>query len=242
MIEKTAGLVLHSLKYGETSVIARVYTRKLGLQSYLVPGVRKLKPRIRQNLFQPLTILDLVVYYKSNANLQRIKEISCPEPFRLIPWDVPRASIALFVAEVLLKTIREQESNESLFDYLTRSIRWLDQEQERISSFHLLFLVQLSRHLGFYPRENYLQGSRDCFNMQEGIFEKEMGDEKLFLNKELSHHLQQLQNSDYPGLSHLSIPAATRRALLYKLIDYYRLHMAGMTSLNSHRVMETVLS
>ncbi len=233
---------MHSLKYGETSVIVKVYTRQLGLQSYLVPGVRKLKPRIRQNLFQPLTILDLVVYHKGNANLQRIKEISCPEPFRLIPYDMPRTSIALFLAELMLKTIREQEANETLFDFLTESIRFLDDTADSVSNFHLLFLIRLSRFLGFYPRDNFQTGHTCFFNMQEGVFEKTMGDEKNFMNKELSTCLHQLQHSSYAGLPHLSIQASTRRALLHKLIDYYRLHTDGMQQLKSHAVLETVLA
>lgn len=240
MIEKTAGLVLHSLKYGESSVIVKIYTRKLGMQSYLVPGVRKRNARIRQNLFQPLSILDLVVYHKEQGNLQRIKEIGCPEPYRHIPFDIARTSIALFLAEVVLKSVREQEANEGLYDFLAESFRFLDATEGSVSNFHLLFLLRFSRFLGFAPRDNRAD-SCGFFNMQEGVYEQAMGDEKHFMDKALSSKLHLLQSSSFEGLQHLGISASVRRALLHKLIDYYRLHTDGMQQLKSLAVLESVL-
>ncbi len=123
--------MLHSIKYGETSVIARVLTRELGLQSYLVPGVRKPKARIRQNLFQPLCLLDLIVYHKEKEGLHRIKEITCPHPYESIPYDIPKTSIAIFLAEMLHHAIKSHEANPALFDFIRDSLLTLDQTKER---------------------------------------------------------------------------------------------------------------
>ena len=89
MIHKTTGIVLHSIRYGETSVIARVSTRELGIQSCLTPGVRKSRARVKYNLFQPLTPVDLVIYSKERGGLSRVREISCPEPLKSIHCHVP---------------------------------------------------------------------------------------------------------------------------------------------------------
>ena len=43
MYSQTKGIVLSSVKYSESSIICKVYTAKLGLQSYIVNGVRKRK-------------------------------------------------------------------------------------------------------------------------------------------------------------------------------------------------------
>ncbi len=82
MLIKTRGIVLSYLKYRETSIIARIYTERLGVQSYVVNGVRKAKPPGRIALFQPFTLLELVAYVaRGSGGLTRLSEFRCAEPF-----------------------------------------------------------------------------------------------------------------------------------------------------------------
>ncbi len=240
MIIKTSGIILHSLKYAETSIIARIYTRELGLQSYLVPGVRKTKAKIKQNLFQPLCILDLVVYHKEREGLHRIREISCPRPYSNIPYDIQKTSIAIFLAEIMQHALKSQEASPSLFDFLRDAFYHLDSTTEKIADFHLVFLLKLSRHLGFQPRNNY-DASRCFFNLSEGVFQHAEGHPEICLDKELSRHFFNIMRADLHLPESLVITKEYRKKLLHKIIDYYRHHLAGMPEVKSHGILETVM-
>ncbi len=240
MIEKTAGIILHSLKYSETSIIARVYTREAGLQSYLVPGVRKAKSRFKKNLFQPLSIVELVAYHKARGGLQHIKEISCPQPYDSLPYTITKTSVAVFLAEILNHALKNQETNIPLYDFLADAFRQLDQTSGNIANFHLVFLVRLSRYLGFNPRDNHDRHHR-FFNIREGLFQNRIDDPDYCLDERLSLVFLQFINSEPSPKQELNIIKDDRKLLLQKLIDYYRYHLEGMPEIKSHQVLETVL-
>lgn len=241
MIQKTTGIVLHSFRYGETSIIARVFTRDLGLQSYLVPGVRKSKAHIRQNLFQPLTIVDMVVYHREKPGLHHIKEINCLEAFSSIPYDIMKSSIAIFLSEILTKSLKEQDPNPEMFDYISDSLRFLDTTTDKVTDFHLVFLMHLSRYLGFQPRNNF--DAHQCFfNLKEGVFQSFFGGGHDYLDRELSRLFHEINSVELIQLGSLSISGASRKSLLQKTIDYYRYHLDGFQEVRSHFVLEMVLN
>lgn len=240
MIEKTTGIILHSLKYSETSIIARAFTREAGLQSYLVPGVRKSRPRFKKNLFQPLSIVELVAYHKDRGGLQHIREISCAQPYDTIPYTMPKASIAMFLAEMLSHALKNQEANPPLFDFLAESLRHLDQTQESIASYHMVFLVQLSHYLGIKPRDNH-DKHHLYFNIREGLFQNRFDDPDHCMNEKMSLLFLQLINAELSQQQELIFRKDERKLLLQKIIDYYRYHLEGLPEIKSHQVLETVL-
>lgn len=241
MLIKTQGIVLHSFKYGDSGLIARVLTRELGLQSYLVKGVYKAKSRLKANLFQPLTLLELVVYHKEKTGLHHIKEVRCEHPFESITSDMRKTAIALFMSEMLLHTFRQQESNTETFDFTFTAIRRLDYQHEPFNLFHLLFLVELSSYLGFSPARNY--DTRYCyFNLQEGTYQQFPEPLYACLGKEESAAFYKLCQGADSDWQQLSLPATLRRTLLSKIIDYYRYHLEGFTDIRSHKILEEVLN
>src|SRR5437016_3948145 len=155
MLHKTRGIVFRVTDFGETSVVAQVYTELFGLQGYLINSVRKKNALVRQNILHPLSLVDLVVYNKERKGLHRIAEIRSNPVLQNIPIDVLKTSVALFLDEVLCNSLKEEEPNQQLFDFLFHSIQILDMQSPVNSNFHLYFLIQLSRYLGFYPTENY---------------------------------------------------------------------------------------
>src|SRR6056297_3707722 len=169
MIQSTRGIVLHSFKYGETGIICNIYTETHGKVAFLVQGARKHKAKLKANLFQPLFLLDLEVYYKEKRQLQKIREARNAHPFQSIPYDFRKRTIALFIAEVLYKSLQEEESNPPLFSYLINQIKMLDLKEEGLANFHLYFLIHLSKYLGFFPQNNYSR-SFTFFDMQNGKF------------------------------------------------------------------------
>jgi DNA repair protein RecO (recombination protein O) len=150
MLYKTKGIVLNTIKYSETSIIVRIFTEKFGMRSYIINGVRSSKTKGNKMAFyQPLNLLDLVVYNKENTGLQRISEVRIWKPYISIPFDFKKKAIVLFINEVLNKTLREESANEYMFDFLSETLVLLDQLPTNFHDFHLIFLAHLSNILGF---------------------------------------------------------------------------------------------
>ncbi len=239
MLEKTKGIVLHSLKYSENSIIVKIYTESFGLVSYIVRSVRSKKSSMKAGIFQPLTILEMVAYHKKKPVLQTLKEITHVHQFTGIPYDIKKSSVAIFIAEVLNKTIREEEQNAELFDFICRSVELLDATQGRISEFHLYFLIELSKFLGFYPHNNF-DNDKVYFNLYDGHFQEFLPEHPYYIQEELSSHFSKLLNSSYDASGIEGITASIRKELMNKILDYYRIHLNGFNTLRSLNVLEEV--
>lgn len=162
MLKKTEGVVLSAIRYKESSIIVRIFSRELGLKSYIINGVRTQGAKSKAALYQPMTLLDLVVYEKEGAGLQRISEAKIDYAYQLIPFDFVRSGILMFMAEVCSKTLYENYQNEWLFDFLKSSLKQLDQKNIDIKHFPLVFLIQEANYLGFGPEiaSDYLEESK----------------------------------------------------------------------------------
>ncbi len=116
MIAKTKGIVLRSIKYGETSLVVTMITELFGLQSYLVNGVRTIskKGSSKASLFQPAAILDLVAYHNEFSNLQRLREYKWEFLYQHILSDVRKNAVAIFMIELLTKCLKQPEANPEL--------------------------------------------------------------------------------------------------------------------------------
>jgi DNA repair protein RecO (recombination protein O) len=228
MLKKTSGIVLSHIKYKDTSIIVRIFTRDLGLKAYLVNGVRSLGKGSKIALYQPLTLLDLVVYDKENTGLQRISEAKINTPQRLIPFDMARISLALFATEVIGRSILEGYQNEELFDFLCESISTLDDSATGLAHFPLVFLLENSKHLGFAPEE------------AEGFLAESM--HHPFNSDEISlvlPYLKDLLVQGYHPSSSLSLPL--RRKLLDHLVAFHGQHLAQPNPLKSLPIIRQLI-
>lgn len=151
MQKKTRGIIISYIRYKETSIIVKIFTRELGLKSYIINGVRSSTGRSKMALYQPLTQLDLVVYDKEGASLNRISEAKLYFPYSRIPFDFIRSGIAMFVGEVLSKSIFENYQNENLYDFLESAMTILDGNDANLSIYPIVFLFEMSNYLGFAP-------------------------------------------------------------------------------------------
>lgn len=147
MLHKTKGIVLNYIPYGDSSIIAKVYTEIFGAQSYIINGARSKSGKSKIGFFQPLTLLDLVVYFKDNQ-INRISEIKCSKPFRSLHTDLKKASITMFLTEVLGKILFAEKEHLELFEFMEDALTDFDQQEAHYENFHLQFLLKLTRHLG----------------------------------------------------------------------------------------------
>ena len=152
MLHKTQGIVLRFVKYGETSIIATIYTEEFGLASYIINGVRSTRSKGKIALFQPLSLLDLVVYHKEGRNINRLSEVKSLDPLNDLRSNIIKTTLGMFLVEVLNKCIKEEAPNEALFRYISDSIKVLNELNSNYENFHLVFLFKLSKFLGFAPQ------------------------------------------------------------------------------------------
>jgi len=241
MLHKVKGIVLKTTNYSETSVIAQVLTDKFGMQSYLINGVKKPKAKIKMNMLQSLHLLDMVVYHKANTNIQRVSELRQTPVFKTIPYDIVKTSIIIFLNEVLYKSIRQQSADESLFDYIFNSIAWFDEVEEINPNFHLSFLLKLTRFLGFSPNEKK-RSDQVYFDLQEGEFVSRVPIHSNYLQLEDSLSFISLFNTPLEKISEIKMSNARRRFLLDKILVFYTLHTASFGEVQSHKILETLLS
>ena len=241
MLHKTRGIVLKTTDYAENSVIVKIFTQKFGLQSYLINGVKKPKAKIRLNMLQPLHILDMVVYHKPNGGIQRISDARSEPILQSIPYDIVKSSLVLFMNEMIYKSLKQEDDDEVMFEFIEKSIELLDKTEKGIANFHLIFLMKLTRFLGFYP-DMSLADSSSFFDLKNGVFVKHQPLHLLFIEeKYIVQWLQILRNSMDDFLA-IRMNATTRKYFIQKVIDYYALHIESFGEIKSHTILEEVLN
>jgi DNA repair protein RecO (recombination protein O) len=240
MLHSTRGIALHATKFSETSSVVKIYTELFGLSSYIVKGIRKQNAKIKPGLFQPLTILDLVVYHKEKSSLQNLKEANYSHPYQAIPFDIRKSSIAIFINELIYKTIHEEEPHPELFSFLYNTCLHLDAAGDNFSLFHLVFSLQLTRYLGCMPQLNY-SGKTPFLNLREGIFQASAPEHRDFLEPAMSQLFFQLLRTPEGAGASIHVSAKTRDTLLEIILFYYHLHVPGFREMQSHHILHTVL-
>jgi DNA repair protein RecO (recombination protein O) len=217
MIVSTRAIVLNHVRYGESSLVVHLYTEQLGRQAIFVKGAFGKKSQLKASLFQPLYMIETDIHHWDKRQMQRISNICVLQPFHDILLHPMKSSIALFIAEVLTKTLREEEPNKELFAFLSQSLQALNLMEKGIANFHLIFLIHLTRYLGFYP------------NLQE--FSANMPDFAIHLMTLSFEHLESVE-----------INHSQRNRMMEYILSYYALHVENFGKMKSFMVLQHVFS
>ena len=243
-LHKTKGIVLRTVKYGETSLIVTILTELFGVQSYLVNGVRAStkKGSGKANLFQPAAILDLIAYHNELRNLQRIKEFRWSYLYQHIFSDIKKNAVALFMVELLSKCLKQPEANEELFQFAEDCFLHLDKSSETITAnFPLFFALHLAVFFGFRIDDQYSQ--KNIFlDLQEGTFVAERPTHPHFLEAKQAAVTSQLLKVMQPEeLDEIKLNHDFRRNLLFAYETYFAFHIPEFGSLKTLSVLRTIL-
>lgn len=239
MVITTKAIVFSALKYAEADLIVKCFTLKAGLKTYLLRGVLKSKKgKLKASLFQPLTQLELVASHKDKGTLEYIKEAKIYRPYISLHTYVIKSTVVMFLAEVLRNSVREEEANPSLYNYLEKSLDWFDKNEKTVN-FHLLFLVKLTRFLGFYPDDS-LKGT-PVFNLADGTFQ-EVETNPDCINDENVVILEKLLGTDFDALSAIKLNQTGRSGFLLMLLRYYEIHLQGFHKPKSLTVLNEIYS
>ncbi len=236
---KTKAIVLSSLKYGETSLIVRCFTLEDGLRSYLLRGIlNSKKGKIKSAYFQPLTQLNIEANHNNKGNLNSIREVHIVNPYKNIYTTIFKQTIVLFLSEILSSTIQEEEANEGLFSFLETSFIWLD-TNDKTANFHLLFLLNLTKFLGFYPDISNINSN--YFNLIEGNFMESTTEKEVVFGDNLVQ-FKKLLGTNFDSIESIKFNQQERQQVLQIIIRYFELHLDGFRRPKSLKVLETVFN
>jgi DNA repair protein RecO (recombination protein O) len=242
LIFTTKGIVLRTIKYGETSVIASVFTEWFGIQSYLVNGVRTSGKSSKAHFFQPASILEMQVYHNELKNLQRIKELRWSVLYKNILSDVTKNAVALYMVELLHKCLKQPETSADLFQFCEDAfLRLDDADNEVTANFPIYFSIQIAQILGFRLLDNYSE-KRNIFNLHEGSFSDENSASPDHLGKELSFHISELLKAVHPDdLAQIKLNRNVRSSIIKSLESYYIWHVPEFGTMKTLAVLSEIL-
>ena len=239
MIVTTEAIVLSAIKYRDTSLIVKCLTASNGIKSYLLKGVLTAKKgKLKAAYFQPLTQLELVANHMNNTDLHYIREVRISYPYTTLHANPGKNAILLFLSEVLSGALQEEEENKNLFQYIKEALKWLD-THNKISNFHILFLIDLTRYLGFYP--NTKNKMFPFFDLLEGEFVASPSGNPTLANEDI-HLLKAFLGTNFDAVHTIKIKKEARQQLLNVIMNYFQLHLHGFKKPKSLSVLNEVFN
>lgn len=241
MLEKTRGIVLHQIKYTDSGIVCQIYTRNYGRQSFLIKGMRNKKAGKHNILFQPLFILDLVLYYKSSREIQNLKEFNVVYSPYDIYSTVHKSAVAMFLGEVLSSVLKEESPHTELFDFIEQSVKFFDSCKENYANFHIGFLAGLSSFLGFEPARRS-HSTDSYFDMLNGVFVASPPVHGNYAGEEVTGILAQFFEATYDSMTGISLNGKMRNEVLETILRFYSLHLPGLRKIKSLEVLKEVFN
>lgn len=242
MIQKSKSIALHTIRYGEKSLVAYLYTQEFGRISLMVNNAYgKGKGTKKAIYFQPLCIIDTVFYPAKKQGLGRLKEVSISKANPLLHMDMVKSSIAVFLGEIVYRTVKEEENNSALFQFLELSILSLDAMGKGVANFHLLFLARLTKYLGFYPNGEYTSAT-PFFDCKSGLFVRDEPMHPIYFNRAHSQLLSTLLQTDYRKAHTIALNGNQRNDFLNQILNFYTYHMDSAHNIKSLPVLSQLFS
>ena len=242
MEEKTRCIVLRTVKYGDNKIIVDLLTREVGRQSVVVKTTVSQRKsagttgRMSRQFFQPLTILEADISHTPRQKTAQLKEVRLATIYSTLPYDPIKLSLAFFVAEFLAMSTRDMHTDEQLYDFVENSLVWLDNTDRGIANFHLMFMMRMSRFLGFYPDiETYEEGT--LFDLREGIFSHFTPIHRDFLNAADAKKMQTLMRMSPSNLHLFNMSRAERNRIIDISLQFYRIHIPAFREMKSLEVL-----
>ncbi|MFK5973926.1 MAG: DNA repair protein RecO [Flavobacteriaceae bacterium] len=235
----TKAIVLSSLKYGDTSLIVKAFTLSDGLKSYLLKGILASKRgKLKTAYFQVLTQLEIVAVHRNKGTLESIREAKIDYHCLTLYTNITKNAMAFFLAEILANSIHEEECNEELYYFIQASVQWLDTHDE-ISNFHIYFLLELTKYLGFYPRLS--NSSAAYFDLLEGEFSDTPSINPSLSRQNLTY-FKSFLGINVDAIPTIKMKKVDRRELLKSIVLYFELHLQGFRKPKSLDILNEVFS
>lgn len=243
MLHNTKGIVLRVTKYGDTSVIASIYTELFGLQQYIIKGVRTTskKGASKGVFYQPAAMLQMEAYHYPMKSMQMLKEVNWSYIYQNVYSDIIRNAVATYIVEVLQQTL-QPEPHPELFYLIEDTFKQLDSGGSVLASnLPIYFLIHLSETLGFGLQGKYSEET-PLLDVKEGQFVKEKPLHPYFLEGLEAQTASQFMTLQfYNDLENIHLNGAQRK----KILDLFQLslswHYKKFTEIKSLSILQAVL-
>ncbi|MEN8137175.1 MAG: DNA repair protein RecO [Bacteroidota bacterium] len=239
MQEVYNGIVIRSRNYSDTSIILKCYTKQRGIVSFIARGVKKKKNHV-MGLFQPLSLVEIISYSRNKSvELKNLKEIKADSFYKSLQFDPLKSGLTIFLAEMLDLSLHEEEENVSLFDFLESSFHYLD-EIDEYANFHIAFLIELTKYLGFYP--HFSDSENKYFDLEQGIFYDYNKNMPYMFSGEVIDNLKLFLGTKFVDSNQISMNRKQRGFLLRLIVQYYSLHISGFREPKSLKILQTLFN
>jgi DNA repair protein RecO (recombination protein O) len=236
MIVSTPGIVMHATKYGDTSLIVKIFTQQQGNQSFIIKNAFRKNNRFAASYFSPLAMMDISYDDHSKSSLKYLKDITPHKSSNPLYYDPAKSSILLFYNEILYKLLMDAGEDEVLFSFLQEEIERVHRSTENLAELPLRFLLRLSMVMGYYPEDNF-SDENSYFSLQECRFQRFYMEENGFLSATESRYLHQLLSQHAP----VTVSRGLRTALLKQLVAYFQMHNEQIRKIESLDILSAVL-
>jgi len=237
MLSKTEAIVLHAFKYGETRMIVDMFTRLNGRLSFIVQLPKTSHGKMKKQFFQPLRLLSVECDVRPSQQLQKLRNAALWTPLPSLQTEPSKLSVTLFLAEFLYHSLKGEQQNEPLFDYVVNSLQWLDSADGPVANFHLVFVMRMARFLGFYPNlEDYEPGC--YFDLRASAFCPEPPLHRDVLLPQEAEKVQLMMRMDYQTMHVFRLSRQDRGRLLEIALAYYHIHLPAFPELRSLGVLQ----
>lgn|SRR5690606_23863329 len=238
MIISTRAIVLSAIKYGDSSLIVRLFTESDGMKSYMVRGVlSSRKGKFKKGYFQPLTILEIVASHRNKGTLETLREVKLHKAYTSLQTDVVKSSLAMFLSEMLVISMQEEEQNADLFLFIYNGMMWLD-NNVKIANFHIVFLLELTKYLGFYP--DTTQAHYPYFDLKEGSFSDTVRSEVI--EGGALEDFKKFIDTDFQSACDIKLNRQSRGLLLDHIIRYYQYHLVVFKKPKSIEILAEIFT
>ena len=238
MIITTKAIVLSAIKFGDSSLIVRLFTESDGMKSYMVKGVLSSKKgKFKKGYFQPLTLLEVVASHRNKGTLESLRDVKLHTAYTSLQTDVVKSSLGMFLSEMLVVSMQEEEENTALFHFIYNGLMWLD-ANAKIANFHIVFLLELTKYLGFYPDTSGVR--YPYFDLKEGDFTSTIRSEVI--EGETLVDFKKFLDTDYQNACEIKLNRQSRGLLLDQIIRYYQYHLVAFKKPKSLEILSEIFT
>lgn len=242
MLVRSRVIVLRCVRYSDDALIADVLSEETGRVAFMVRVSRSPRAAVRHSLFTPLALLEMEWEHRPAARLMRPRQARAALVPVSLPYDARKTGIVLFLAEVLHYAVRGEPDSRDIFEYVYRSVEWLDVCRQGFANFHLVFLLHLTRFLGFAP--NVEEGVREgaWFDLAAGCFTERKPPHSHCLPPADAALLPLLMRMRFRSMHVFRFSGAERNRLLGRINEYFRLHLPAFPELKSLPVLHELFA
>lgn len=238
MIITTKAIVLSAIKYGDSSLIVRLFTESDGMKTYMVKGVlSSKKSKFKKGYFQPLTLLEVVASHRNKGTLESLRDVKLHTAYTSLQTDVVKSSLGMFLSEMLVVSMQEEEENAPLFHFIYNGLMWLD-ANSKIANFHIVFLLELTKYLGFYPDTSGVH--YPYFDLKEGDFTATIRSEVI--EGETLVDFKKFLDTDFQDACEIKLNRQSRGLLLDQIIRYYQYHLVAFKKPKSLEILSEIFT